>query len=134
MSADPPGSRRGNPIDLDAPPSRFLRSNSSSQSDSSSSSLIYDDDDQRQVLNDEAIARILQEAEHEYKNQPESSPQIFSPVTEEETQSHLAEFREKYHRWKCCQCGKSNDMTADVLVQKTKSMLKAGKSFRHSRL
>lgn len=126
MSADPPGSRRGNPIDLDAPPSRFLRSNSSSQSDSSSSSLIYDDDDQRQVLNDEAIARILQEAEHEYKNQPESSPQIFSPVTEEETQSHLAEFREKYHRWKCCQCGKSNDMTADVLVQKTKSMLKAG--------
>ncbi|VBB75947.1 Putative baculoviral IAP repeat-containing protein [Podospora comata] len=129
MSADPPGSRRGNPIDLDAPPSQFSRRNSSSQSDSSSSSLIYDDDDQRQVLNDEAIARILQEAEHEYKNQPESSPQIFSPVTEEETKSHLAEFREKYHRWKCCQCGKSNDMTADVLVQKTKSMLKAGKSF-----
>ncbi|KAK0664028.1 putative baculoviral IAP repeat-containing protein [Cercophora samala] len=127
-SGDLPGSSRENPIDLDAPPSRSSRSASSFRqtNHSGSGNPIYAGGGESQALNDETIARTLQEEEHEYENQQGSGPEFSGPPTEEEMQDQLGKFKEKYHRWKCHKCQRRQDMTPDTLVKETKSMLKAG--------
>ncbi|KAK0739516.1 hypothetical protein B0T21DRAFT_308303 [Apiosordaria backusii] len=133
--AEPPGSSKENPIDLDEPPSYHSGSASSTQRTLSMSASINSlsiDDDQRQVFDDEAIARLLQEdfqEEHEHAEQSKPNHELFLPLTEEEVQDQIEGLKAKYHTRRCYKCPRSSKMTADSIVQKTQSMLKDGKSF-----
>ncbi|KAK4178765.1 putative baculoviral IAP repeat-containing protein [Triangularia setosa] len=121
-----PGSSKENPIDLDGPASYHSPSVSSTQTmpiGSSFSSPISLDDDERQVLNDEAIAQALQD---EYDSQPKPNHEFFLPLTKEETQKQVEDLKAKYHRRTCYRCHKINEMKADSLMHKTRSMLKEG--------